>query len=343
MTEQGDVMITEEFDAETMTMVAVEKKTKDIPSEPLAKTRQKGVRAVRTQKQRMIDARVQLANGHVANPLGGADNRPRRLRPKRAREISPEGPVTVSQLNAHLLRKFDDAFRDDQFAERIPQDRGAMNAQFSELKQAFINYCEGFEPDDRNIAEYIDWMLEPSKVDRFHRAQQKSKRLVPCPAFVYYNQMFGAVYVRSFYDAVIKPRIAGKEKLAMGRPEAAEFWDNAFHAFREADGKSIRETANAMCEFGYAACVQWLHEERGLGAGDCIARISTILVEILKGARDFDAVARHLGRGVAESGRNARHMRERHLWVKEPEKVAAAMLAAATERAMKERGMAKAV
>ena len=326
-------MITEEFDAETMTMVAIEKKPKDHdPSEPLARPRQRGATTPKTQRQRQAAARVQMAHGHVANPLGGADNRPRRLSPKRAREISPDGPVTVSQLNAHLLRKFDDAFKDEQFGDRLPRDRGAMNAQFSEMKQVFIECCEGWEPDDRALARYIDWMLEPGKVDRFHAAQERSKRSVQCPAFAYWKSMFGAVHVRSFYDAVVKPGL-GREK---GGNAAAEFWDAAFRAFREADGGDIRVLANRMCEFGYAAYVQWLHEERGLGEADCVARISTILVEILKGARDFGAVAKHLGHGVVEGERNAVHMRKGHLWFAKPN-AAAAMLAAAMERAKGER------
>jgi len=245
----------------------------------------------KNQRERQSAAKLKLDMGHVANPLGGPDNRPHRCKPSLARNISPDGNVTVSQLYRHASKLYERAFGPGVFEGMMPSDRQAVGSMFGELQQRFIDCCEGMSPSYRDLAEYLDWFMEPQHLGRILSA---SKYCQDGRAIVHFRQVMGAAYVRRFYDEVLKRRNPPRAGSDAAIGERREFWEEAFRRFRESQGSNWL-FCQALASFGYAVAAQFLAEEYGSDESLCRQKILLEMERLLSESKEPEEDCKYLG------------------------------------------------
>lgn len=261
-----------------------EKKDK---SEPLVTPKKRGQGKRMSQQERRAEANRRINKGHLVNPLGMADNRPRRLNPLLAKDCPQEKITTVPQLYRFLLKKYGEAFGEGMLEGMMPDDKSAIQAKFSSLGQKFIDSC-GYDPTKADLAQYFAWFLEPSRLTGLLKAGKYNGK----NQIVAWEQMTGAVFVRKFFDEVIKRRVKGQaetpsSKLSGGRDIASEIPIVA-EAYKQFQGSECNNALLVItaCSFGYQLFGQYLHEEKGVSEEDLFDHVLGIMTRFVSEASD---------------------------------------------------------
>jgi hypothetical protein len=217
----------------------------------------------KNQAERRVEALKNIGQGHIANPLGGSDNRRKKMDPKRARAITPDRPVTVPQLYKKLKELYDNGIGPGILENMLPQDPNAMGSMFNDLREKFITNCDGYDPDLRELAEYFEWYFEPARLaDVLTAIKYTGKPLQ-------FGQITGGAFVRRFYDKVLRIRKStGVRPTSSEITEAKDFVNDAFNTFRVSK-KDDRQFVKAIVKYGFALAAQYLHDEHGFEDSDC--------------------------------------------------------------------------
>lgn len=233
----------------------------------------------KTQRARRQEALDLHNGGHIANPLGRPDNSPRCLRWKKARDIGPEGAVTVSQLYRHLVVKYWDAVGVS-VEDQLPRDRYAVKAWFDRLRQSFLDLC-GYDPSYRELAEYFDWLLNPG---RFKNPQKIEAFKV--------QQIQGKIYVKQFYDRHLfkkdKQQVSSCNPAVIRGMEILEEMNKIYGIFEKFIDNKLA-FVDYMARYGIVLPVQLLYERSGLSEGQCRKRIIELMAYYLRTATDREA------------------------------------------------------
>lgn len=278
-----------------------EGKDEDDWAELLPKKPRGKIKGPKTQRERRVEALKRMNNGHVANPLGGPNTNPRKLNPKLARDIGPTGSITVAQLYRHLIKLCDSAFGEGVLRAQMPTSREGVSAMFDGYRQKFIECCQ-YELSNRELAEYFEWFLDSKRLQTVLGAAKYSSG----KGFIHLKQLEGAVYLRRFYEEVLKKR---KQKVSEAKPNATmretqlneieAFIDEAYDAIRSAEqiGNENR-IALAMVSCGYALAAQYFHDEHGMDASQCRQRIIAVMAGFIKRNEDPKAAVAFLRKGI---------------------------------------------
>jgi len=277
-------------------------------SEPLMPTTKRKPKGPKNQREKMGEAR-QLSNaGHIVNPLGRVDNRKKELNWKLARDIGPDGAVTTPQLWRHLVKLWDDRFGPGILENMLSNDKGAMASKFGDLKQQFINTCN-HEADNRDLAEYFDWFLEPKRLNGI----LANAKYQCAKGSVHFNQLSGAVFIKRFYDEVIGRR---KLKNPMLEPaiiskadEVSGLVEQMFSEFKAAYDDPHKFTLK-MVSNGFAMAAQYLHDEKELSDSECRQRIIHLMAEFIKSIPDHAKAVKYLRKGLITTKEHAPLLRK---------------------------------
>jgi hypothetical protein len=235
----------------------------------------------KNQQERMAEAAKLRDAGHVVNPLGRVDNRGRRLSPGRARQVGSTGGVTNASLYRYLVDKFDENGWHGVMEVELPPFRENVAAQFDLLRQKFIDSC-GHKPDNRELYEYFEWFLEPTRLRKFLSSARRAGRDYPA-----WPQMMGTAYAREFYDTCLKQKAAGRTRAGDADVDkikgAIKYIRDAFERMRNVE-EDDTESAFCIGSYGFVLYAQYLHDEKSLDASGCKKRIIQIMVRFLKGA-----------------------------------------------------------
>ena len=265
----------------------------------------------KNQRERQAASQAKINQGHIANPLGGPDNRPHRCNPKLARDISLDRAVTVPQLYRHVCKIFERAFGPGVFEGMMPSDRQAIGSMFGELKQRFIDCCNGFDPSYRDLAEYFEWFMEPKRLARMLSASKYTQGNKP---IIHFRQVLGAAYIRNFYDEVIKHRLvsqAPRRNDSLG--EMAEFWESVFQEFRTVQGSNWK-FCRTMAAFGYAATAQFLADEYGYDESACRQKIISEMTQFISSSKERDKAVEYLSLAEKASEHCSKHLDDKCIW-----------------------------
>lgn len=235
----------------------------------------------KTQRERERGALSLIHKGHIANPLGGPDNKPRQIT-KRARDIAPTGAVTVPQLYKHLCGMYERAFGPGLIESMLPTDRHAIQSMFDNLRQAFAEECNGYNASYRDLAEYFEWFLKPERLDRIMGISKLKLGYIP------WQQMCGGVWLRRYYEAVVLRRrgdaivvsSSGRERIGEIRRMTTEAFED--FAKNEDDDEGFVMT---MANVGFALAGAWLHDEKHMNASEAKHRIIEAMVKYLRMCR----------------------------------------------------------
>lgn len=247
----------------------------------------KKVRVPKNERERRAEAARESNKGHVINPIGRTSNRKKSCNWKLARDIGPTGSVTTPQLWRHLVMAYDKAFGSGILENMISRDKTALEAMFSNVKQAFIETCK-YETDNRDLAEYFDWVLDPkyltrilSDSDRFGNMQKNG------PKIFHYNQFSGAVHVKRFYDKIIRPRL-DKGKDGESDSQAIKIYEDIHKFFKEFEDAFSDDMAFCfkMTENGFALAAQFLCDEKELSESECRQHIIRAMSNFIKANKD---------------------------------------------------------
>lgn len=229
-------------------------------AEILLPTKKRGKKA--DKQQRAEEARDKISKGHIANPLGIVDNRPRRLCPSLARDVPPEQVSTVPQLYKFLIKAYSEVFGDATIEDMMPQDKGAIASQFAILSQKFVDHCN-YEPKKSDLAEYFKWLLEPSRVQSIITASDKFKGRKQ--GLITWQQMTGALYVKRFYDEVLAKRVDAPppSSVVSPKPESASSKIRKLYERLALNESSPTGMMIAMVPIGYVISTQYFYDEKG--------------------------------------------------------------------------------
>ena len=259
-------------------------------SEPLLPEEKKRTKR-QTKSQRMMEAINKIGRGHIANPLGVTDNRPRRLCPKLARDVPLEQISSVPQLYKFLVKAYSEVFGEASIEDMMPQDKGAVASQFSLLSQKFVDHCS-YEPKKSDLAEYFKWFLDPKRVQAIIKSAEKHKGRKDDK--VTWNQMTGALYVKRFYDEVIAKRLDVVPSSTAPSAESTsskvkKMYDRLSMAESNPSGLMI-----SMVPIGYVISAQYLHDERGMSKDEAKKALLGLMRRFVSGASDKAAAIRYL-------------------------------------------------
>lgn len=274
-------------------------------------------RKPKNQLERQAAAKQKLDHGHIANPLGGPDNRPHRCNPKLARDISLDRSVTVSQLYRHACKLYEKAFGPGVFEGMMPSDRTAIGSMFGELKQRFIDYCEGLDPSNRDLSEYFEWFMEPQ---RLQKMLSVSKYTLGDKPVVHFRQILGAAYIRRFYDEVLKKKIPEQKRSNDILSETGDFWDSAFRQMREINGSNWN-FCRILASFGYPAMAQFLFEEYGFDDLKCKQKLLSEIEHFINSAENKNEAVLYLALACKSSEQHEKYLDEKCVWHSWKEKV----------------------
>lgn len=282
-------------------------------AEPVAKPKRKrGVRTVKTQKERQQQAQTAIDHGHIGNPLGGPNNRPSRLNPKQARDIDGTRQPTISMLYKHLLKIYNRVFGEGVLETMISTDKSAVESAFGDIKQCFIDHCEGYEPDNHVMAEYFNWFFEETRLAGMLSLAKVDKNKV-----VHFRQLLGTVYIRKFYDSVVRPRLSKQPTRTSVETELIDdlkrFWMDAFKELKLADSDE-KLFVRAMVQFGYAATAQYLHEQKGMTDSQCKQRIIDVMSGFIKTVSEPKNAVKYLEIGLEATEQQAPYLDKECVW-----------------------------
>lgn len=283
--------------------------------EPLIIPKKRGKKRANTQAERKLDASKAHANGHVVNPLGIVNNRPRKLCPKAARDIEPTGSVTVPKLYRHLIKLFDDAFGVGIIAQMLPDDKTAVTAYFDRIRQKFIDACQ-YDPSYRDLAEYFSWFLEPSHVAKILAANKYAGQE---KGLIHFNQMIGLAYIRKFFDANIKKKLQDGFVASTKSEKIEAVISEVNEAFKEMEYTQSDSTKFVLSMFGcgYAMGAEFLYERNGLDADECRARIICDMAEFIRradGEEKREKKVKSLRRAAQETLLNRKILDDKCVW-----------------------------
>lgn len=282
----------------------------------------------KTGKERRLEAIEKIEAGHIANRLGSPDNRKRQHNAKQARVIGETGAVTNAQLWGHLVRLWDTAFGEGILEQMVSKDKSAIATMFAELQKQFSDVT-GFFPENRDLAEYFSWFLEPKRLSSMlSYAKYESKK--NC---MHIRQLGGAVYIKRFYDEVIARR---KNNQTLITPSIAE--EMAIEL--EQIFLEFREKHNDQCGFiikiaknGYALAVQYLHDECEMSEEECREYILKAMIYFYKQAPDKEKAIEFFKAGVGSTERKEKLLlSDTCIWYSWKEKIAG-LVETAIERA----------
>lgn len=237
----------------------------------------------KNQSERRAEAARLHNAGHITNPLGKTDNRGRRLKPSRANPIGGTGGITDAQLYRFLTEKYDENGWHGVLENELAPFREHVSAQFDALRQKFIDTC-GHKPDNRELHEYFGWFLEPERLRKFMSSARRAGRDYPS-----WPQVLGTVYVRDFYDSVLKRRKSQGARRAdadMDRAkDVVEYVRRAFDDMRRVEDDDS-ETVFCIGRYGMVLYAQFLGDERGKDGSQAKERIISLMARFLQGAAD---------------------------------------------------------
>lgn len=272
----------------------------------------------RTQQERQHAARQDHAKGHLVNPLGITNNRPKKLNAKLARDIAPSGAVTVPQLYRHLIKRYDAAFGEGIVAQMLPDDKSAITAWFGNIRQKFIEACK-YEPTNRDVADYFDWILHPDQAAKLLSASKYGDSATK--GSVHFRQLMGLAHIRKFYDCVIRRRL-GADKLP-NEPQTtletqilrdvANDIEERFRDMKAVENDPIMFSL-VITMHGLALAAQYLHETKGLDATECRIRIIHDLTEYTKKCNDKAKAKDTLDRAVGNAKANRGLLDKECVW-----------------------------
>ena len=275
-----------------------------LPSEKKRKKRQ-------TKSQRMMEAINKIGQGHIANPLGVADNRPRRLCPKLARDVPVEQVSSVPQLYKFLVKAYSEVFGEASIEDMMPQDKGAVASQFSMLAQKFVDHCN-YEPRKRDLAEYFKWFLDPQRAQAIIRAADKFKGKKEDR--ITWNQMTGALYVKRFYDEVLSKRLDASPTESQPVAESASSKVRKMYDRLSMSESSPSSFMISMVPVGYVVSAQYLHDERGMSKEEIRKALLGLMRRFVSGSPDKAAAIKYLRQMEKFTKNNMRACDARCVW-----------------------------
>jgi len=288
-------------------------------SEPLYE--KKKIKRPKTEADRRALAKKLADKGHIVNPNGAVDNHKKEVNWKLARDIGPDGKVTMPQLWRHLIKLWDKTFGPGILENMLSTDKSALAMTFENLKQNFIQLCD-FEPSNRELAEYFDWFLEPKRLDSILASGKYSDPSNPKTS-LHFRQLAGSVFLTRFYQEVIlkrrneaKPVGSGLSKTDM----AISVLDQRFTLLRTTHEDNW-DFMFSMVQTGYALAAQFLHDEKDLTDSECRQRIIHCMAEFLKRSGNKAKAVKYLTKGIENTEKNKDSLRkETCIWFEWQEK-----------------------
>lgn len=279
-------------------------------SDFLPATKRGKLKLPRNEKERRLSATRKIGEGHITNPIGGPDSRPRRMNPKLARDIAPTGSVTSAQLFRYLTRLYENSFGEGTLSGMLPDSKHGIMNVFDNLRQKFVDSCN-FEPTNRDLAEYFEWFLDPKRLSGIlHSAKYGSDK-----GPVHFKMLEGAAFIRRFYDEIIKRR-SGTKRDAYTNPaiekiaEQLDFVDRYFKALKTAEQEGNQDAfIVAMAGCGYALTAEYLHQEHSMDDSGCRQRIISAMSDYIKRSDDHKKAVRYLELGLQATFKNKKYLR----------------------------------
>ena len=257
----------------------------------------------KTLRERRAEAVQKIDAGHIANPLGAPDNRKRQHNAKMARAIEATGAVTNAQLWGHLVRLWDAAFGEGILENMMSKDKSAVAALFSELQGKFATITGGFYPENRDLAEYFTWFLDPKRLSGI----LSSAKYASGKDCIHVRQIAGQVYIKRFYDEVIARRKDHTVSVAVRSKSQADKMavrlEEIFQDFRENFSNHYEFTIK-MAAHGYALAAQYLHDECGMDEPACREHMIQAMLTFYRGIKDKAKAEKFLRAGVESTGAN---------------------------------------
>lgn len=288
--------------------IPVAKKDPD-PEPPIDRKKKKP----RNQRERRAEAIKKHNKGHIVNPMGQPDNQLRRMRWQQARDIGPTGGVTAAQLWRHLNKKYLEA-HGVTIEDQMPTDRYAITAWFDKLRKKFLVTC-GCKVDYRDLSAYFDWILDPQRLKKIIGISTATGKAAALKA----QQLEGQVYIRQFYDQVLRRRKQAPDKAAITNPgvklaqeKLDEFQDICEEIHNYADdpvGLVI-----CMARFGIPLVAQYFYERQATSESQCRKRIIHAMTQFVMQAEDREEAIRYLDQASSASERKAYLYNENTLW-----------------------------
>jgi len=241
----------------------------------------------KTKRDNKIEAIKMISNGHVANPLGVVDNRPKPLNPKLARDVPAENISTVPQLYRFLLKKYKEIFGEDIIGQLLPDDKTAIAHRFSELAQKFRDCC-GFEPKRSDLAFYFEWFLDAGRIQKM----MLSKKYRGQNIFVSWEQLTGSVYIKRFYDEVLSKRnMSDVFETETTGAKVRKIYDTILSYEKNKQTLMI-----AFVNAGYILSGQFLYDEKNMTEEDSQNYILSLMTEFISTSSDRDKAIEFLRR-----------------------------------------------
>lgn len=269
----------------------------------------------RTQGERKLHAEIEKSKGHVVNPLGVVNNRPRKLNPKLARDIEPTGCVTIPQLYKHLIILYNNAFGEGIIQQMLPDDKSAIQVYFSKVKQQFIDSCK-YEPENRDVAEYFEWILEPSRAARLLGSAKYGNE----KGHVHFNQLSGMAHIRKFYDQVLKEKKKLPDNYETDLTEETRkirqdviVLEKMMDEFRSSQS-DINSFIMSLVGNGCAIGAQFLYEEKNLNPDECRLRIISDMAEYINRAKNKEECISFLNLMVKTSYEKEALLSKDYIW-----------------------------
>jgi hypothetical protein len=292
----------------------------------------------RNKKERRAEAIKKHNQGHVVNPTGGPDIRLRKFDWKRARDIAPEGSITVAQLWRHIHLKYEESFGEGLLEGQMPQDRYAIGAWFDKLKQRFMKTC-GYQIDNRDLSEYFTWILDPKRLE----SMMGMGRLTASKNFLRVEQIQGAVYVQRFYNEVLRRRTGtvidtANENIKRLHRISDEVHD-AFDYMTES-GDSTMGWILSLVQYGFPLVLQFMMERQSMSEGQARKRIIDIMAEFIGKATEVGLATKYLDKAADATKRKAETYNKYTVW-QDWETKCNGLIEEATEKAKSEKAKNK--
>lgn len=236
----------------------------------------------KTQKERLADALVLSAKGHLVSPLGKPKRKGAKLVPSRAHPIGDSGPVTIPQLWAAYMDLFTKSFGLELLPNIMANTKENVSRYFDDMRQSFLEVT-GFLPENRDLYEYIVWFHKPERLRGLLLANQKAGAI----GYVHPNQLRGVVHIKKFYDDSIAKSQNERYKFMSDRVakqrKMTTFVMTAYDKIRTAGEGNI---VYSLVSYGYVIVAEYLHDYKGWDASSCRQCIIEAMVALLKAATD---------------------------------------------------------
>lgn len=250
-----------------------------LDGEPLPGKTQK----VKTQKQRITDAAILSAQGHLVSPLGKPKKKGSKLTPSRSHPIKDVGNVTIPQLWATYVELFGKSFGlPDLLPQIMANTKENVSRYFDDMRQCFFD-TTGSLPDNRDLYEYLIWFHKPERLKGLFNAN----KVVGSAGYVHPNQLKGVVHIKRFHDEVLvkgrgKNHEFASERVATQR-KMTSFVLSAYEKMRKSTSDNL---VYCLVDYGYVLLAEYFHDYNGSDPSACRERIINMMVALLKAASD---------------------------------------------------------